>query len=370
MSAVYTSYLRALRNRNRHPIRHRMFATLALAGWLLLVIALPAHAHTTGPQLITHLDGTSPPTPGVTLKVLSTGSAPYVTVNVSGQHAFEIFGLLGEHFIRIGPEGASLNRRSPSLYLTKDPTKKPLTPPSTVDPVPDWNQVSDQATYSYYETRAEWPHIGPPVEARALGRSTTVYRFAIPASQDGQLVSITGHVSWVPAPFNLEIPLLFVPILVVGLLWLEPKAKPHMARIARGVAAVAAAAAALDGARTVLALRSGASGLAAVAPLAVVRGLVLLCAVGIPRLLRGSNRGAYGWVLAFGLYLVLFGLLRLQFPTTTPALAMWLRRGELGAGTLVSLGASLLLFLSSPRQARKRNRPAPGGTPVRRPLFG
>ena len=165
----------------RHFAR-RILLALGVAAWLLAVAALPAQAHTTGPQLVSSIEGTAPATPGVSIKVLSTGSAPYVTISVSGGHTFEVFGLQGEHFLRVGPDGVSLNSKSPSLYLTKDPSKKPASLPDTVDPVPDWQHAADQPTYSYYETRAEWPHTGQPVEARALGRQAIVYRFAIPAA--------------------------------------------------------------------------------------------------------------------------------------------------------------------------------------------
>jgi hypothetical protein len=139
-----------------------------------------------------------------------------------------------------------------------------------------------------------------------------------------------------------------VPLVVVGLLWLEPKAKPHAARIARGVTALALAGVAVEAARILVDLRSGAEGGAGIAPLAVVPGLVLVTMVALPRLLRADRR-AYAWVLIFGLYLLVFGLLRTVAPDSPlPAFGTWLRRAEILAGFGVSAGAGLLLFLSSP----------------------
>jgi len=342
---------------NRHPgilLRRSAFA-LAIAALLTAAGAQPGEAHTTGPQLISHFDGVSPAGPGVDYSILSTGSAPYVTVALHGAHTFEIRGLQGEPFIRITAGGVSVNKDSPSLYLTRDPSKKPAGPPATVDQQPAWQQVADQPAYHYYETRAEWPHTGQPDEARRLGRTATVYRFSIPAVYDGQPAAIEGHVTWVPAPLNLEIPLLFVPLVVVALLWVEPKAKPYTPRIARGLAVATLAATGVEAARVLLDVRSGAEGLAAIAPLAVLPGLALLVAIAVPRLLR-TDRRSYTWVLLFGMYLLVFGLLRQVAPTAPlPTLGTWLRRGEIAAGFVVAAGAGLLLFLSSPM--RKVARP-------------
>ncbi|HKN49864.1 MAG TPA: hypothetical protein VJ010_06515 [Actinomycetota bacterium] len=324
----------------------RSAIALAIAAVLTAGGALPAQAHTTGPQLISHIDGIAPAAPGVDYSLLSTGSAPYVTVSLRGAHTFEIRGLQGEPFIQITQDGVSVNRDSPSRYLTRDPSKKPAIPP-TVSQTPAWEKVADQPLYHYYETRAEWPHVGQPDEARRLGRTATVYRFSIPAVFDGHPAAIEGHVTWIPAPINLEIPLLFVPLVVVGLLWLEPKAKPHAAKIARGVTALALIAAAVEAARILVDLRSGTAGVAGLAPLAVLPGLVLVTTVALPRLLRAERR-AYTWVLLFGLYLLVFGLLRTVAPASSLTLGTWLRRAEMLAGFGVSAGAGLLLFLSSP----------------------
>jgi hypothetical protein len=334
-------------------LRRSAFAG-AIAAVLIGAGALPAEAHTTGPQLISHFDGVVPPAPGVDYSILSTGSAPYVTVALRGAHTLEIRGLQGEPFIQITADGVSVNRNSPSLYLTRDPSKKPAATP-TVNQTPAWDKVADQPLYHYYETRAEWPHIGQPDEAKRLGRTATVYRFSIPGTFDGHPVTIEGHVTWIPAPLNLEIPLLFVPLIVVGLLWLEPKAKPYVTPIARGTTVVAVIAAVIEAARVLLDLRSGAEGAAGIAPLTVLPGLVLVAAVALPRLLR-KDRRAYAWVLAFGIYLLVFGLLRQVAPgSSLPTLAAWLRRGEIVAGFGVAAGAGLLLFLSSPM--RKASRP-------------
>ena len=336
----------------RGPARQSILI-VAIAALVTVFGALPAEAHTTGPQLISSFDRIDPPAPGVDYSLLSTGSAPYVTVAVHGNHTFDVYGLQGEPFIRITQDGVQRNRNSPSLYLTIDPSKRPATPPASVDQTVSWEKVSDQPEYHYYETRAEWPHTAQPDEARRLGRTAVVFRFAIPAGYDGQHVAIEGHVTWIPAPINLEVPLLFVPLVVVALLWLEPKAKPYVGRIARGLSVAVLVGAALDAAR--LMLDYGAAP-ATPASLALLPGLVLVPAVAVPRLLKADRR-AYAWVMIIGVYLVVFGLLRpVPASSALPALGTWLRRAEVAAGFLVAGGAGLLLFLSSPMRPKSRVR--------------
>ena len=62
---MYNRRLRALQ---------RCAAGFALAAFLVAAAALPAQAHTTGPQLVSHFDGFSPASPGVEYTILSTGS--------------------------------------------------------------------------------------------------------------------------------------------------------------------------------------------------------------------------------------------------------------------------------------------------------
>lgn len=336
---------------------------LALAACLLtaLVIggAAPAQAHTVGPQLITQFDQISPADPWVSYQILSTGGAPYVTVSVAGNHTFEIFGWLGEPFIRISSAGVQVNENSPSVeFMIDDPTRAVALPP--VDTAPTrWQTVSSGSVFHYYERRAEWPHLGQPREAQALGHKTVVYRFSLPASCDATPCAIVGHVTWVPAPINLEIPLLFVPIAVVLLLWLEPKAKPYIRQIAPLTAGLVGIGALIAGARTVLALHSAGSGLAGLAPLSVLPGLAVVPLLVWPSLLGGDRR-AYAWTLLAGVYLIVFGIIRVDLASTSqPTLVTWLRRGEILDGILTACSAGLLLFLTSPvRLAPSRGRPA------------
>ncbi|HWD09938.1 MAG TPA: hypothetical protein VHA57_12695 [Actinomycetota bacterium] len=365
------------RSSTRRRRRARRFAAVAVAAaWLagfLALSAVPAQAHITGPQLISYFDGFSSASgapvklPGVGVSMLSTGSAPYVTVSLGGAHTFEVLGHANEPFFRLDDQGAQINRNSPSVtFFVNDPAKPIADFPRSVTTTAVWEQVSTQPVYHYYERRAEWPHTGQPQEAKLLGKTATVYRFAIEANYDGTPVLMDGHVNWIPAPFNLELPLLFVPVIIVVLLWIEPKAKGYVRPLATATALLTVAGAAFDATRTVILLtapeRSGGGGLA---PLAIVPGLVLLVAVGVPRV-RAGQRAAYGWVALFGLYLVVYGLLRSDlFTPSTSSLAGWLHHGELLAGVLVAAGGGLLLFLTSP--VRKAPHAPPAGSRGQRP---
>lgn len=361
MAGVYTSHLET--RQFRRCLALAILTALGTLAWLTAG-ASPAEAHTVGPQLLSRFDAISPPAPGVSYQILSTGAAPYVTVAVSGNHTFQIFGFLGEPFIRIGPGGAEINRNSPSVeFMITDPAKALSLPAVTAQP-PRWETVSTQAVYHYYERRAEWPHLGQPQEAQAIGRKAIVYRFRIPASYDGRPVAIVGHVTWVPAPINFEIPLLFVPIVVVLLLWIEPKARSQFGRIVPAAAAVTVAGTVLGAGQALLALHSSGGGLAGLAPIAVLPGLVLVALVAVPRLLAGDRR-AYAWVMITGLYLIAFGLIRVDLSTTSmPGLVTFARRAQVVDGVAVACSAGMLAFLTSPiRPTGSRERragPSPG----------
>jgi len=122
------------------------------------------------------------------------------------------------------------------------------------------------------------PHTGQPDEARRLGRTATVYRFSIPAVFDGHAAAIEGHVTWIPAPINLEIPLLFVPLVVVDCCGWSPsqtlRGEDRQERDGAGTGRRA-----VEAARILVDVRSGAEGGAALAPLAVLPGLVLVTTV-------------------------------------------------------------------------------------------
>jgi hypothetical protein len=330
----------------------RCLCLLVLTGFGLLVWltagASPAEAHTVGPQLLSRFDAISPPAPGVSYQILSTGAAPYVTVAVSGNHTFQIFGWLGEPFIKIGPDGVQINRNSPSVeFMITDPTKV-LALPAVTTQQPRWETVSTGTVYHYYERRAEWPHIGQPEEAQAIGRKAIVYRFRIPASYDGRPAAILGHVTWVPSPINFEIPLLFLPIIVVILLWIEPKARSYFGKIVPAAAVVTIIGTILGGAQSLLARQSYGHGLVGLAPIAVLPGLLAVAVVAVPRLLAGDRR-AYAWVMITGVYLIIFGLIRVDLSTTSmPALVTIARRAQVLDGVAVACSAGLLLFLTSP----------------------
>jgi hypothetical protein len=357
MAAVMTRQDRSAAAGCRRRWAGRAVAGAAAVVWLAAFLglsAVPSGAHITGPQLISSIDGFASATgtpialPGISYSLLSTGSAPYATVSVSGNHTFEVFGHAGEPFFRITDQGVEINRNSPSVtFFVNDPGKPIADFPARVNPAANWEMASTQPVFHYYERRAEWPHTGPPAEAEALGKTAIVYRFAIDANDSGTPVEIIGHVTWVPAPFNLEIPLLFVPIIIVALLWIEPKAKRYLRPLAVVTAAATVLGAALDAGRTVVTLTTNPSA-GSVAPLAVVPGLILVVAAGVPQLLAGRRR-AYGWVAVFGLYLAIFGVLHASlFTPSVAAAVVWLHRAELVVGVVIAAGGGLLVFLTSP----------------------
>ncbi|MGH2770097.1 MAG: hypothetical protein ACRDJF_06180 [Actinomycetota bacterium] len=335
-----------------NPPRRRRFwrplgAILAALGFLV-VTAGPAGAHSLGSQFLSIFDSISPPVDGVRITLQSTASAPYVTVRVGEGHVVEIPGLEGEPLARIGAGGAFVNRRSPSLYLTEDPDQKPPRRRGQGAGPADWKRVASESVFSYFDPRAEWPHTGPGEDVRRLGRRTTIFRWEIPVLYDGQTLALKGHVDWVPAPLNVQLFVLPVPLLFVALWWLEPRIKPFVRPIGRALVPLVVAALTIEGVRVLFEVDAADRALSRLAPLTLLPGLIM---VGLAaRLLWRGDRRGYRAALAFGAYLLVFGLLRSGFPPVGPGSGEWLRRIELGFGSLVLLGGVLLVFIT--RSAR------------------
>ncbi len=322
---------------------HSLVMVMAALG-LFVIAARPAAAHTTGPQFPSVFDSISPPAPGAQVTVQSTQSAPYLTVRVRGAHTVEILGLEGEPFARIDPQGAFVNQRSPSLHLIEDPKKQPPRRRDQGAGPPDYKQTSPEPVFSYFDPRAEWPHSAPPEDARRLGERATVFRWEIPGRYDGQAITLKGHVDWVPGPLNIEFFLLPIPLLFVALWWLEPRIKRFTGPLGRALAPVVIVALTIEGVRLLFEVVAAGEAFSRAAPLALGPGLVR---VGIAaRLLGRADRRGYRAALAFGAYLLVFGLLRTGLSPGGLEVGAWLRWVEVGLGGLVLLAGVLLVFLT------------------------
>jgi hypothetical protein len=255
-------------------IRRAVIVAGVMAG-LLMAMAARAEAHVLGPQFISLLDGVTPRFP-IKVQLTPTQSAPILSTAVLGTGTLTIIGEQQEPFVRITPDGAFVNRRSPTLYAIGNPNKNP---PRSVgaDLKPSWSKVSDKPHYQYPERRAEWPHTGPPQDVLRIGRRTTLINWAIPATYDGTPLEIEGHVDWIPRPLDLEIPMVLLAVLGWFVWRLISARTGQVDPLVRGIVLATLAGLVVEGALVAgEILRRGDAGMGRFAPLLAFPALLLV----------------------------------------------------------------------------------------------
>jgi hypothetical protein len=278
------------------------------------------------------------------VNVRQTGTAPEFTVSARSSDQLEIMGAAGEPFLRIGG-GCYENSKSLTAFLASDPNRATSQAPKSVNSSapPVWRKKAARPSCSWFERRAEWPARSAPPEVVRKGKRATIFRWSIPATFNGQRVSILGHVDWVPAPIDLET-LLVIPLLVVFGFYVLP--------LRRMIALLAAASALINLAlifKDRLNVDSAWS-------LAVVAATALLSLLPVWLLWGRAERGDVYLALSAGAYSILLNLARLTLPAGSFAV-----RGAQAAA--ISCGAILLaasLFAARSREDRPREMRAAG----------
>jgi hypothetical protein len=172
----------------------------------------------------------------------------------------EVPGYEGEPYVRIGPDGTvEVNQRAPSRWINDEryQTSADDAPGDVaVDAPPRWEVVGTDGEYAWHDHRIHWMAPSLPRQVDPAARTAQpVQGWTVPVVVDGQPVTVTGELVWVPGPAPV-VPALLVLAAVAAaaaLAWHGAGAVPATI----GGAAVVALAA---GASTVLGLPSGADG--------------------------------------------------------------------------------------------------------------
>jgi hypothetical protein len=254
----------------------RPLLVLGLALLLLGVTAAPAAAHAIGTgtepsNYRTTVRGVDQAVPGITVRTVSGDELELV--NRSGQEVL-VLGYRLEPYLRLGPDGAFENRRSPSAYTNRFRTTPSSIPPE-YDPQapPEWRRVGDGPTVAWHDHRAHWTGPDPPaVTANPRALHLVQPDWQIPLRQGEQTMVVHGDITWVPGPSPWPWALAAVALFAGALAAAGGYRRPRV------LAAVAVAAVAADVVHTAGAL------LASTAPLAAE--------------LYGSVTSAAGWAIA------------------------------------------------------------------------
>ena len=181
----------------------RILLSGALAALLLLVL-LPgqALAHGRGSDATSFLSRVTdaPAAGGVRWRIL--GGDELLEVAVDGPREVIVLGHQDEPYLRIGPDGAFENRRSPTVALHRERYRTEIPGHEAheelnADAAPDWVRVSNAPRWAWHDHRIHWmsPR-GPDVT-----QETVLYpRWEVPVLIDGEPAVVAGELRFIPAP--------------------------------------------------------------------------------------------------------------------------------------------------------------------------
>jgi hypothetical protein len=309
------------------PSGRRGLRVAVAAAALVGATAGPAAAHVIGggaepTNYRTTVRGFQPAVPGLEARDV-TGDRLEL-VNGTGQEVL-VLGYRLEPYLRVGPDGAFENRRSPSAYANRFATA-PASIPAEFDAAaaPEWRRVGDRPRVAWHDHRAHWSGPDPQAVTAAPGRRHLVTpNWRIPMRLGERTLLLEGDVTWVPGPSPWPWALAAVIVFAAAL------AAARGRRRAQVLAVVALLAVAADVVHTVGAL------LASDAPVSTeLNGTVTTVAgwavsgLAAYRLLRGRAESAAVFLLLGGVLLTLAGALpdltalaRSQVPTAVGAAA-------------------------------------------------
>ena len=328
---------------------------------LLLAFEQPAAAHGAGGIVATNfetsVDGITPALPGVEVRVIEAGDR--LELRNDGAEVV-VLGGQGEPYLRVGPDGAFENRRSPTAERNRVRVHDPSAPGGG-DPAapPDWRRLSAEPVARWHEHTVHWmaPRNPPEVERSPDERHVVIPRWEIQLQRGQERAVVFGSLDWIPGPspapwFGL-IGAAFLGIGALGLLrrWGPPLAAAIAVVLAVDVAhAVSVAFAFSGGLGTHLAKLLTGSFYAFVG--------WALAAVAVKLLRRGKVDGLYAGVFA-GLSMAVFGGLldlgKLSRSVSLSVLPMDLARlfVALSAGGGLGLAAACLVVIQRSPDARR-----------------
>jgi hypothetical protein len=179
--------------------------------WLLVVgvlvglsAASPAAADPAGP---THYDsrltGVEPADAPVSFEIL--GGDAFLVVRAAPGTEVEVPGYGDEPYVRIAPDGTvEVNQRSPSRWENDaryGAAELEVPADADVEAPPRWEVVASEGEYAWHDHRIHWmsPSLPRQVDP-AAGTPQPVADWAVPLLVDGEEVTVTGELLWLPGP--------------------------------------------------------------------------------------------------------------------------------------------------------------------------
>jgi hypothetical protein len=148
----------------------------------------------------TRLRGPAQPFPDVGVQ-LAPGRVPALFLVNRGDEPVVVTGRAGEPFLRVGPNGAEVNRRSPTWADDARAQGQDLAAATAVvDPTapPDWTPVATGTGYSWLEFRGLYERDRPPRRVVDAGKTAVLHTWTVPLEQGGRRVELQGETVWKP----------------------------------------------------------------------------------------------------------------------------------------------------------------------------
>jgi hypothetical protein len=272
----------------------RRTAVASLVTVAVLGAATPATADPAGPtnydSRLTGLeaeDGT--PSGEVPVRFEILGGDAFLAVSAAPGTEVEVPGYDGEPYVRIAADGTvEVNQRSPSRWLNDaryGAEDVEVPPEADAAAPPRWEVVATDGEYAWHDHRIHWmsPSLPRQVDP-AAGTAQPVTAWTVPLRVDGQPLTLTGELRWLPGP-SPAVPGSVALLAVAG--------AAALARLRPGWAPAAVAAGGLLALGTGLAGTTGLPAGADADPFLVVLPALALAVVGVGALLGrgGPARG-------------------------------------------------------------------------------
>jgi hypothetical protein len=185
----------------------RLSQVVAVAVMAVIVVALgaaPASAHSLtgnqGTNYKTEISGITPTTSGLEVRVIDLGNR--IELRNDSDHVVVVEGYSQEPYLKVGPDGAFRNEKSPATYLNQT-TLLPGPVPHTYDAkaAPQWERIGTNVV-RWHDHRTHWMGLSaPPVVQRDPShRHVLIAHWVVPLTIDGAAAKLTGRVVWIPGP--------------------------------------------------------------------------------------------------------------------------------------------------------------------------
>jgi hypothetical protein len=184
------------------PSMRRTILTAVTALIWLVALASPAAAHTVSGVGATNwrttLSGISPAVPGLSLKIVESGSRLELT---NRGPEVVVLGYEQEPYLRVGPQGVFENVLSPATYLNCSRIGCAVSLAADPQSPPRWKHLSSSQTVRWHDHRIHWMGAQlPPDVRRAPGQVHQRPPWTVTLKQGLTPITVTGHLTWVPGP--------------------------------------------------------------------------------------------------------------------------------------------------------------------------